>query len=74
MFALGKHVNGGRLYGQWPGLAPDKLRSGDVAVTTDYRQVLREILVKRRNEQAPAAVFPTLAGTDLGIIQSRLDS
>jgi uncharacterized protein (DUF1501 family) len=68
MFALGGTVNGGRLYGHWPGLKPTDLHAGDLAVTTDYRQVLQEILVKRRGEVTPQAVFPTLAAQPLGII------
>jgi uncharacterized protein (DUF1501 family) len=69
MLALGGSVNGGRLYGKWPGLKPTDLHAGDLAVTTDYRQVLQEILVKRRGETTPKAVFPTLAYQPLGIIR-----
>lgn len=37
-FALGGGVRGGRVLGDWPGLAPDKLFEGrDLALTTDYR-------------------------------------
>jgi uncharacterized protein (DUF1501 family) len=68
MFALGGNVNGGRIYGQWPGLAPADLHAGDLSVTTDYRQVLQEILVKRRAETTPQAVFPTLSYRPLGIV------
>lgn len=69
MMALGGSVNGGRLYGRWPGLKPAQLRSGDLAVTTDYRRVLQEILAKRRGEIAPRAVFPTVAYTPLGMVR-----
>jgi len=31
---------------------------GDLAVTTDYRDVLSEILVKRLNNSATADIFP----------------
>ncbi len=42
---LGGQVKGGRLLGQWPGLATEKLDdSADLAVTTDYRGVLSEVL------------------------------
>jgi len=68
MFALGQHVNGGRIYGQWPGLRPGDLHAGDLAVTTDYRQVLQEILVKRRGETTPRAIFPTLDYKPLGVV------
>ncbi len=69
MFALGGAVNGGRIYGKWPGLKPGDLHAGDLAVTTDYRQVLQEILVKRRGETTPKAVFPTLAYDPLGLVR-----
>ena len=58
MLVLGGTVNGGRMYGRWPGLNPDALDHGvDLAVTTDYRTVLTEI-VQRRFGAAPGAVFP----------------
>ena len=69
MLALGGSVNGGRIYGKWPGLKPGDLHAGDLAVTTDYRQVLQEILVKRRGETTPKAVFPTLAYEPLGLVR-----
>ena len=43
MAILGGKVKGGKFYGIWPGLTSDKLEEGvDLAVTTDYRQVLAE--------------------------------
>lgn len=44
MFLLGGSVRGGRVYGQWPGLATSQLYEGrDLEVTTDVRQVLTEV-------------------------------
>lgn len=41
---LGGPVAGGRLLGRWPGLAPEQLYHGrDVAVTTDFRDVIAEL-------------------------------
>jgi uncharacterized protein (DUF1501 family) len=41
MLVMGGPVKGGRVYGRWPGLAPEQLNEGrDLAVTTDFRQVL----------------------------------
>ncbi|MCA0201421.1 MAG: hypothetical protein LCH56_11370, partial [Proteobacteria bacterium] len=59
----------GRIYGEWPGLRPADLRDGDVRVTTDVRQVLQEILVKRRGEDNLKAVFPSLAYRPRGLIR-----
>jgi len=45
MMVLGGKVNGGRMYGQWPGLEIEQLdRRVDLNITTDYRDVLAEIL------------------------------
>jgi uncharacterized protein (DUF1501 family) len=41
--ALGGAVAGGRVYGRWPGVAPDAREDGrDLRVTTDVRHVLAE--------------------------------
>ena len=70
MFVLGNNVNGGKIYGRWPGLAPADLHSGDLRVTTDYRTVLQEVLVKRRGEAAPDKVFSGVAYNPLGVLRS----
>lgn len=58
MTLLGGAVHGGRLYGKWPGLAAAQLDEGvDLAVTTDYRQVLAETLTHTTGGKA-AQVFP----------------
>jgi uncharacterized protein (DUF1501 family) len=58
MFVLGKGIRGGRLHGKWPGLANDQLdQHADLAITTDYRQVLAEVLEKRLRCKADDA-FP----------------
>ncbi len=69
MFVLGGGVNGGRIYGEWPGLRPADLREGDLRVTTDVRQVLQEILVQRRGEDNLKAVFPSLGYRPRGLIR-----
>jgi uncharacterized protein (DUF1501 family) len=59
MMVLGGNVDGGKVHGQWPGLGEGQLIGpGDLAVTTDYRDVLSEVLVKRLNNPAASAVFP----------------
>lgn len=58
MMVLSNHAVGG-VHGTWPGLANDQLFQGaDLEVTTDYRQVLSEILVGRLGSGAIDQVFP----------------
>lgn len=70
MLALGGQVNGG-IYGQWPGLSNEQLFDGaDLEVTTDYRTVLSEVLIRRLANNQLGAIFP--GWTDyqpLGIVQ-----
>jgi uncharacterized protein (DUF1501 family) len=70
MLVLGGNVNGGKIYGSWPGLRASQLDSGDLAVTTDYRQVLAEILVKRHAETKLNTVFPSVHYAPLGILNA----
>jgi len=72
MLVLGSGVNGGRIYGDWPGLKPHQLREGDLRVTTDVRQVLQEILVTRRGEDNLRSIFPTLDYRPRGILRARM--
>lgn len=56
----GSGIKGG-LYGAWPGLKGPALDQGlDLAITTDYRRVLAEVLVKRAGQARIGDVFPTL--------------
>ena len=59
MFALGGGVKGGKVLGKWPGLAKEQLNEDrDLALTTDFRDVLAEIVVTHLQCKDPAAVFP----------------
>ena len=59
MFVLGGHIRGGKVYGQWPGLDNDQLNQGrDLALTTDYRQVLGELVSTTLNASNLGLVFP----------------
>jgi uncharacterized protein (DUF1501 family) len=71
MLMLGGGVNGGKVYGSWPGLAPDQLASpGDLQVTTDFRTVLAEIVDRRLLDPSLDQVFPGFqAPAYLGIVQ-----
>ena len=59
MFVLGGNVKGGKVYGHWPGLADHQLNEGrDLAVTTDFRQVLGEAVAKTIGANNLELVFP----------------
>lgn len=60
MFAIGKNVNGGQVFGAWPGLAPENLYGpGDLNSTTDYRDILSEVLQKRMRNDNLDYIFPS---------------
>ena len=59
MFLMGGGVKGGKSFGKWPGLAAGQLNENrDLALTTDFRDVLAEILVRHLGCAKPDAVFP----------------
>ncbi len=59
MFVLGGPVKGGKVYGQWPGLKPEQLFEGrDLALTTDFRDVFAEVLVRHLGAKKTASIFP----------------
>ncbi len=66
---MGAGVNGGRYYGTWPGLDESSVVDGDLAVTTDYRSVLSEILVKRLNVST-STVFPSFTPETIGAVSA----
>ena len=57
MFLLGGHVAGGQVHATWPGLTINDLDNGDLAITTDYRDVLGEVLQERMGV-TPTTIFP----------------
>ncbi|HEY9284903.1 MAG TPA: DUF1501 domain-containing protein [Pyrinomonadaceae bacterium] len=59
MFVVGGPVRGGKVHGDWPGLAADKLHEGrDLALTTDFRDVFGEVARKHLGASDLAQVFP----------------
>jgi uncharacterized protein (DUF1501 family) len=59
MFVLGSSVKGGKVYGRWPGLADHQLNEGrDLAVTTDFRAVLGEVVSKSIGASSYELIFP----------------
>jgi uncharacterized protein (DUF1501 family) len=69
MMVLGGPVHGGKVYGKWPGLEQEQLyENRDLAVTTDFRNVLGELVQKHLGQNSDK-VFPgyTLSDT-LGLV------
>lgn len=59
MFIIGNSVKGGKVYGNWAGLKPDQLNEGrDLALTTDYRDVLSEVSYKYIGNKNLDKIFP----------------
>jgi len=64
VWVLGGAVQGGRIYGDWPGLTPAALyESRDLAVTTDFRTVLASVigLHLHLSDRALSNIFPGFA-------------
>ncbi len=59
MFVLGGPVRGGGVYGRWPGLDQSQLYEGrDLAITTDFRTVLSEVVSRYLGNADLKTVFP----------------
>jgi len=74
MFLMGGDIKGGKVYTRWPGMSEGQLHDGrDLAVTTDYRSVLGEIMTRHLGAPSLNAVFPGFANDPrqfLGVIKS----
>ncbi len=68
MMLMGGGVNGGQVYTQWPTLAEDALADGDLAITTDYRDVLAEVVANRLYSDDLDFIFPNFKTTPLGLV------
>ena len=69
---LGGGVQGGQVHGTWPTLEDGALAGGDLAGSTDYRQILAEILEKRCQGSQMSTVFPDLTADRLGVVKTRV--
>jgi uncharacterized protein (DUF1501 family) len=61
MFVIGGAVKGREVYGKWPGLsAANRFEGRDLAVTTDFRDVFSEVVVRHlgASPATGARVFP----------------
>ena len=72
MMVLGGPVAGGKVYGKWPGLEKEQLFEGrDLAVTTDFRTVLSELVRGHLGQQDLTGVFPGFTGAaPLGLLRT----
>jgi uncharacterized protein (DUF1501 family) len=62
MFVMGGAVKGGKVHGNWPGLGKEQLYEGrDLNVTTDFREVLGDLVTRHLGTQDLARVFPNFA-------------
>jgi uncharacterized protein (DUF1501 family) len=76
MFVMGGPVRGGKIYGKWPGLEEEQLyERRDLAVTTDFRAVLSELVTGQLGAVDLSQVFPGYrAGEPLGLLKGAADS
>lgn len=75
MILLGGGVIGGKVFADWPGLEKQQLEPpGDLRVTTDYRDVLAEVVTRRLHNEHVEEVFPGYHPRLRGIFRGRSDS
>ena len=68
MMVLGTEVKGGRMLGKWPGLTNDALDDrADLAITTDYRHVLAEVMHRHMKAENLSELFPDFAAKPVGL-------
>jgi uncharacterized protein (DUF1501 family) len=69
MFVMGGPVKGGKVYGQWPGLEKEQLyENRDLALTTDFRDVLGELVARHLGNPSLTPVFPGYDPKFLGLV------
>jgi len=70
MFVLGGRLRGRKVYGRWPGLAPEVLYEGrDLDLTTDFRSVCGEIITRHLGHKDLNKIFPGYrSSATLGLI------
>ncbi len=62
MLAFGGDIKGGKVYGEWPGMAEEQLyENRDLNLTTDFRDVLGELVTRHLGNRQIASVFPGYA-------------
>lgn len=70
MMLLGGGIVGGKIFARWPGLEDHQLEPpGDLRVTTDYRDVLAEIVAHRLGNTHLSSVFPNHTPRFQGVVK-----
>ena len=68
-FVLGGEIRGGKVLGKWPGLSQGKLyQKRDLAVTTDYRDILTEVMEHHLKAKGLSKVFPANKARRVGLL------
>jgi uncharacterized protein (DUF1501 family) len=74
IWLLGGRLQGGKVFGSWPGLSPERLyQQRDLAVTTDYREVLSGMLQSHlqlslaQSRQVLPGFNPSLVASNFGL-------
>jgi uncharacterized protein (DUF1501 family) len=69
MLVMGGGVKGGKVYGKWPGLEREQLyEARDLAMTTDFRDVLGELVANHLGNPTLGSVFPGYTPNYLGLV------
>jgi hypothetical protein len=58
------------VHGTWPGLGTGRLVDGDLAVTSDYRSVLSEVVRSRFPDINVSEVFPDFTPEHIGTMRA----
>jgi len=70
MFVMGGTVQGGKVHGQWPGLAQEQLyEARDLDITTDFRAVLGDLVTQHLGNKSLQMIFPNYHGQSLPILK-----
>lgn len=71
MLLMGEKITGGKVLTQWPGLQRDQLFEGqDVQITTDYRDILAEVVALRLGNTNLPYIFPDYTPTFRGVTRA----
>jgi uncharacterized protein (DUF1501 family) len=75
VMVAGGNINGGQVYGRFPGITNDDLFfNADLRPTTDFRQPLSEIIRSHLGNPNLSTVFPGWGGSiDMGLVKKAIE-